>query len=92
VALDGLLGGTEAAADEAAALDAITALFSESNGRLLVEVAEADGSAFEALLDGVALLRLGVVVGGGRLTITESGHTLAALPIERLVAAWKGGD
>jgi phosphoribosylformylglycinamidine synthase len=94
VALDGMLRGTEA--DEAAAgtpaLDVITALFGESNGRLLVEVAEEDGGAFEALLDGAALLHLGVVVGEGRLTITESGHTLAALPLERLVAAWKGGE
>ncbi len=67
--------------------DPLTALFSESNGRLLAEVRPADGAAFEAALSGLPLRRLGTV-SGGRLSITTRTTTLISLPVAALVEAW----
>jgi phosphoribosylformylglycinamidine synthase len=75
--------------DVSGELDGVTALFAESNGRLLVEVAETSVEAFEALLAGTWLAHIGEVhaepllaVGGGAVQIE--------LPVAQLVGAWKG--
>ena len=65
------------------------ALFSESNGRLLLEVAPADGVALEQLLAGQMLLRIGQVSAEETLTVQMAATSLIELTVEALVAAWK---
>jgi phosphoribosylformylglycinamidine synthase len=71
--------------------DPATALFSESNGRLLAEVKPADCAEFERRLAGLPCARLGTVTGGNRLTITTSTETLISLTVAELVSAWQSG-
>ncbi len=66
------------------------ALFSESNGRILLEVAPEDATAFEAHFDGVTLTRLGEVTTDERLVIRNGKESEIDLPVARLVQAWKG--
>ena len=66
------------------------ALFSESNGRLLAEVAPEDAAAFEVHFAGLPLIVLGEVQAEARLRIVTDGAALLDLPVEDLVAAWKG--
>jgi phosphoribosylformylglycinamidine (FGAM) synthase-like enzyme len=66
------------------------AIFSESNGRLLIEVAPEDAASFETHFAGQALARIGVVQDESRLLIETSGHTILDAPLAELVAAWKG--
>jgi phosphoribosylformylglycinamidine synthase len=68
--------------------DPATALFSESNGRLLAEVRASDCAAFEAHLAGLPFARLGLVTGGPRLSISTREQQLLSIPISDLVAAW----
>ncbi len=65
------------------------ALFAESNGRILLEVAPEDAAAFEAHFDGVALTRLGAVTTDDHLVIEDGGRTQINLPVTQLVQAWK---
>ncbi|RIK38901.1 MAG: phosphoribosylformylglycinamidine synthase subunit PurL [Chloroflexi bacterium] len=65
-------------------------LFSESNGRLLLEVAPEDVRAVEAHFLGQRLVRLGEVSQMPRLVIHFDGQGLVDLPVSQLVAAWKG--
>jgi phosphoribosylformylglycinamidine synthase subunit PurSL len=73
--------------------DAVTALLSESNGRLLVEVREKDSRAFESYF-GPELeahcQKIGRVSDDARLSINHHAQELIALPVAALVAAWKG--
>ncbi len=64
-------------------------LFSESNGRLLVEVPEKHYAAFEALMGDTIFAKVGVVKEEKTLTIRRSGEILVDLPLEELIAAWK---
>jgi phosphoribosylformylglycinamidine synthase subunit PurSL len=68
--------------------EATTALFSESNGRLLAEVPLAHQSTFEARFAGQSLTRLGVVTGNAQLIIGR----VISLPLSNLCAAWLDGD
>jgi phosphoribosylformylglycinamidine synthase len=72
-----------------AGLSAVEALFSESNGRLLIEVAPGEAAAFEACFEQLPLLRLGEVTNNRRVTVTAEGESLIDLPVEALVKAWK---
>ncbi|MBC7236420.1 MAG: phosphoribosylformylglycinamidine synthase subunit PurL [Chloroflexi bacterium] len=67
-------------------------LFSESNGRYLVEVSPEDVDAFEALLADVPWARIGQVILDPRLVIQScrDGGTLFSLPLEALRRAWRG--
>jgi phosphoribosylformylglycinamidine synthase len=66
-------------------------LFSESTTRFLVEVAPKDAEAFETVLDGVALARVGRVTGDGRLRIVGvRGEAIADVDIETLRRAHTG--
>lgn len=64
-------------------------LFSESNGRLLLEVRPEDAADLEAHMRPVTLLPLGVVAAQPTLTITASDQSLISLSVEQLVNAWK---
>ncbi len=64
-------------------------LFSESNGRLLVEVTEEHCTAFEALMGGTIFTKVGVVKEEKTLTIRRAGEVLVDLPLGELIAAWK---
>jgi len=67
----------------------ITALFSESNGRLLVEVQPEHSTEFERLFAGLPYARVGIVTGGQRLTISARSQVTISLPVEQLVSAWQ---
>jgi len=63
------------------------ALFSESNGRFLVEVDHAREEEFLAALAGIAVTKLGALSAGGRLAIT-TGRTLVDIPVAEAYAIW----
>jgi phosphoribosylformylglycinamidine synthase len=65
------------------------ALFSESNGRLLVEVPEKDCGEFEALMDDSVLARIGTVNEDKTMRIVKKGELLIELPLTKLIGAWK---
>jgi phosphoribosylformylglycinamidine synthase len=87
--------GAQVALDEVgdpsadAPLPADVRLFSESLGRLLLEVAPEQAAAFESALAGLPLVALGTVSDSGRLQVTLGGDSLIDLPVDQLVAAWK---
>lgn len=64
-------------------------LFSESNGRLLLEVRPEDAAALEAHMGKVTLIPLGVVMAEPTLQITDKGQALVTLSVEQLVNIWK---
>jgi phosphoribosylformylglycinamidine synthase len=65
------------------------ALFSESNGRLLVEVPEKDCGEFEALMGDSVFARIGSVKEDLTLRIVKNGEPLIELPLTKLIGAWK---
>ena len=64
-------------------------LFSESNGRLLVEVHEGDIGVFEELMKGSKVARIGSVVKEPWLRITRTGKAVIDLANEDTIKAWK---
>jgi phosphoribosylformylglycinamidine synthase len=65
-------------------------LFSESNSRFLVEVAEKDKTAFEALMKGKAYAEIGKVTQNPRLKIRDlKGSVVVDAAVADLRAAWK---
>ncbi|MFB0557718.1 MAG: phosphoribosylformylglycinamidine synthase subunit PurL [Candidatus Bathyarchaeia archaeon] len=64
-------------------------LFSESNGRLLVEVPEGKAEAFEAKVEGATCARIGTVTKEDRLTVFSRGGVIIDEPLNVLMAAWK---
>ena len=64
-------------------------LFSESNGRLLVEVPPEKSGAFEAAMKAATLARVGHVTEGSKLTISYRGREIVDEPLDGLMAAWK---
>ena len=93
MSLAGELGLTIHLADlprAAAVADDAVALFAESSGRFLVEVAPDDAEAFEECMAGVPLARIGQV-GGDALCVTGlyGDVVLTVSPLE-LKAAWQG--
>jgi phosphoribosylformylglycinamidine synthase len=71
--------------------DDATALFSETVGRFLVEVAEEDRGAFEATMRGTPLACIGRT-GGHAVSISGlEGGAAAAAGLASLKAAWQGG-
>ena len=79
------LGGKDAPADD-------WLLFSESNGRYIVEVRPEHTEAFEALMDGLPCARIGQVARIAQLTIESccDEGTLFSLPSATLKQAWRG--
>jgi phosphoribosylformylglycinamidine synthase len=67
-----------------------TLLFSESAGRFIVTVAEANQDAFERLFEGQPVACVGRVTDVPKLTIAGTdGNDLANLTIDSMKAAWK---
>jgi phosphoribosylformylglycinamidine synthase II len=65
-------------------------LFSESNSRFLIEVAEADKEEFEKLMWGKGCIQIGVVTKEPRLRITGlNGKVAIDAPLDRLRQSWK---
>jgi phosphoribosylformylglycinamidine synthase len=64
------------------------ALFGESNGRLLIEVAPHDAAAIEAHFAGETLHRLGVVTAQPAVIIGRNGAPVIDQPLAAVVAAW----
>ncbi len=64
-------------------------LFSESNGRLLVEVSEKNANAFEKLMKGSTVARIGSVVKEPRLRVVRKGKAVIDLANEETIRAWK---
>ena len=62
-------------------------LFSESNGRFLVEVRKENGDKFRKL---TGAAKIGETAGGKKLTITKHGKSLIDSKLDDLKAAWKG--
>ncbi len=84
------IGGRLGLALQLDGADAVSALFSESNGRLLAEVPPGQQASFEARFTGLALARLGVVTAAAELNITIGAAPAIALPLDALCAAWLG--
>jgi phosphoribosylformylglycinamidine synthase II len=76
-------------ATDLAALPAEVALFSESNGRFVVTVAEADADAFRAVMAGQPCVELGAVVAAPGLTIGHGGRTIVDVDVETLKKSYK---
>jgi phosphoribosylformylglycinamidine synthase len=72
-------------------LDPIAALFSETPSRFLLEVDPAQTTALEAALDGLPLVRLGVVTTTPVVQITQHNRQLIDLPVTRLREVWQHG-
>ncbi len=68
---------------------ATTALFSESNGRLLLEVQPANVDALERCFASLPLTRLGVVSESPILVINGGSERLIELQLDEMVLAWK---
>jgi phosphoribosylformylglycinamidine synthase len=69
-------------------LSPLSLLFSESNGRLVIEVAEQDAAQLESLLAGTPLTRVGVVTEEPRFRIAINGIPQIDLPVDNLASAW----
>lgn len=68
--------------------DPATALFGETNGCLLIEVADDDCTAFEACLAGLEWLRIGTVTQNPTLKIRVGEHDQISITIADLLRAW----
>lgn len=64
-------------------------LFSESNGRLLVEVPENKQNEFEAIMEESPYGKIGVIKNDPYLSIFKGSESLINLPISSLMEAWK---
>lgn len=72
-------------------LDPLTLLFSETPSRFLVAVDPAQSAAFEAVLAGLPLMRLGVVTAAPEVQAVWRDQTLINLPVAQLRATWQHG-
>jgi phosphoribosylformylglycinamidine (FGAM) synthase-like enzyme len=65
-------------------------LFSESNSRFLIEVAEPDQKLFEELMVGKNCVQIGKVTKEQKMVVKGlSGKTIIDAPIEKLRKSWK---
>jgi phosphoribosylformylglycinamidine synthase len=76
-------------APDLAALPPDVALFSESNGRFVVTVAERDTLAFEAIFGGLPCRRIGAVTATKSLRVTMGGTLRINLDIAAMKSAYK---
>lgn len=71
--------------------DPLVLLFSESNGRFLLEVAPDKANSFRSLMQDCPLAEVGAV-GGGSLRFTNSREAaIVDLAVDQLATAWRGG-
>ncbi len=71
-------------------LDQTTTLFSETAGRIILEVRPEDADQFEALLAGQSLSLFGNVAEEGEFTIFWHGDAILDTDIDALEQAWRG--
>ncbi|MBT3285180.1 phosphoribosylformylglycinamidine synthase subunit PurL [Candidatus Bathyarchaeota archaeon] len=64
-------------------------LFSESNGRLLVEIPVGKITEFETAMEGSAVSCVGVIKSEEKLTVTKDGKPVFEETLEELMGAWK---
>lgn len=64
-------------------------LFSESNGRLLVEVPPRHQSYFEEIMGDSVSARVGTVMGEERFSVSGREGVIVNLPLHELMTAWK---
>ena len=76
-----------ATADDIVSL--LTVATTETPGRFLCEVAEADAAAFAAACGDLPWAWLGQVTDDGRLTLTAAETVVADIPVTALDAAWR---
>ena len=72
------------------ALSDVIALFSETGGRFLVEVREADARAFEAVMDAAPCAWIGETGGAEMIVHGMDGQEALRIELELLKAAWQG--
>ena len=65
------------------------ALFSESQSRLVVTVAEADVESFEKALDGCAVTKLGTVTDDSSFKVKGFDGAAMDVPLAELKEAWQ---
>ncbi|MBD3174874.1 MAG: phosphoribosylformylglycinamidine synthase subunit PurL [Armatimonadia bacterium] len=63
-------------------------IFSESNGRFVVEVEPGRAAEFEAIMDGVALCRLGALDESGGFSLVDGGETIVERPVSDAYRTW----
>jgi phosphoribosylformylglycinamidine (FGAM) synthase-like enzyme len=66
------------------------AMFAETNGCLLVEVAEKNEPDFMTAFAGMALKRIGIVLEERQFVVQHHNQTFLQLPVEQLVKAFSG--
>jgi len=71
-------------------LDDVSALFSESASRLVVEVEPEHAAAFERLMVQDRWGRIGRCVGEKHLVVTRGDRDVISLPLDRLKESWQG--
>ena len=64
-------------------------LFSESNGRLLVEIAADKAEEFERIMEGSAFVCVGAVKSNRVLSVSKDGTLLFECGLDKLIEAWK---
>jgi len=64
-------------------------LFSESNGRLLVEVPAEHTDAFEEVMGDSVHAKIGVLKEGKAMTVRKGAEVLFEIPLDDLIGAWK---
>ena len=64
-------------------------LFSESNGRLLVEVPKKHSVKFESLMKGSPFAHIGKVKNDYKLTVRKAGKKIIDSSLDELIRAWK---
>ena len=64
-------------------------LFSESNGRLLVEVKPENNDLFEEIMNGTIYSKIGFVKKEKNLTIKDSKNVILNEGLTRLITSWK---
>ena len=67
-------------------------LFSETNGRLLLEVAPTDRAALEEILSDVPVALIGEVTEANRLAWARNGEPVFNISIEEILSAWKEAE
>ena len=87
--LGGRLGAEIALACGSDADSAVRALFGEAPSRFILGVKKEDAAAFEELLQGEPLARIGEVRASSDLAIAMGGRTLVRAELNELEAAWK---
>ena len=90
MAMSGGLGATVDLGKAAQGLGAAAAAFSESLGRLVVEVSSKNSAAFETAMAGCSVARIGDVVGALTLYMTLDGRTVIDIGLAAVTHAFRG--